>query len=88
MSAQLDHRIRKFAAGLILARWHVQGARSVRLVDGALEPESCAPGAGAWHVTDPAAAGALVATVLLGARYAGWDRAVATARAELAREAA
>lgn len=75
------HAIRLLAAGLVLASWARAGVRSVRLAGGRVEPEG-APDSG-WPVDAPEAAEALVATVLLGARYRGWERAVLAAGREL-----
>lgn len=76
------------AAGLILAKWHLAGMRSATLRDGMLEPSVDTPGPGSWEVTSADAARALVATVLAGARYEGWQRACAIADRELSQEAA
>lgn len=82
------HRVLLFAAGLILARWHAAGQRSVRLHGGMLYPSPIAAGPGSWPVTSGEAATVLVGTVLAGKRYQGWDAACQAAEYEPQEEAA
>ncbi len=84
------YRAHLLAAGYLLRHWQAKGARSVRLerVDGEdrIEPD-VVHGAAGWAPDAEEAAAALVATVLLGARYLGWTEAVQAAAAEMGGEA-
>lgn len=85
------YRAHLLAAGYLLRHWQAKGARSVRLErndDGVnrVEPD-VVHGAAGWAPDAEEAAAALVATVLLGARYLGWTEAVQAAAAEMGGEA-
>ena len=85
------YAVQLLAAGLLLRHWQAKGARSVRLErndDGVdrVEPD-VVNGAAGWAPDAAEAAAALVATVLLGARYAGWQVALQAAAAEMGGEA-
>jgi hypothetical protein len=85
------YRAHLLAAGYLLRHWQAKGARSVRLErndDGEdrVEPD-VVNGAAGWAPDAAEAAAALVATVLLGARYAGWQVALQAAAAEMGGEA-
>lgn len=82
------HRMFLLAAAYMLAAWYAQGARSVQLRDGRVEPCNLPPDVGSWAVNDLRATEAIVATILLGARYVGWERAVARVERDAAMEAA
>ena len=65
------------AAQAVLAEWWAHGARYVSASDGRLDP--CAeiePGLPCWSVLDTDAAQLLVASVLRGHRYQGWNKAL------------
>lgn len=81
------HAVLVLAAGILLARWELDGVRSVRLERGRLWPEQLPPAhVDGWPVAHPDAQRVLVATVALGERYRGWDRAVAAAESSWANE--
>jgi hypothetical protein len=80
-----EHAVRCLAAGLLLARWALDGMRSVRLEKGRLWPCALPPEAGSWAIGDADAQRVLVATVALGERYTGWGRAVVVAEREMGR---
>lgn len=82
------HRLMLLSAGHLLASWYAQGARSVRLRDWRVEPENTPPDEETWPVTDVRACELLVASVLLGERYAAWGVAVLKAERMFAKEAA
>ncbi len=82
------HRVFLLAAAYMLSAWYAQGARSTRLRDGRVEPGNLPPEEGTWPVNDIRAAEAVVATVMLGERYAGWGRAVMKASLRQTEEAA
>lgn len=80
--------VRLLAAGLLLAMWEMKGARSARLVRLStgiprLRPDRSVEVPG-WPVDASEAAEVMVATVMLGARYPGWQRALRVAESEVA----
>ena len=82
------HRMFLLAAAYLLAAWYAQGARSVQLRDGRVEPANLPPDEGSWAINDLRATEAIVATIFLGERYTGWARAVARVERDARKEAA
>lgn len=82
------HRVLLLSAGHLLASWYAKGARSVRLRDWRVEPQDTPPDEASWPVTDIRVCELLVASVMLGERYAGWGVAVLKAERMFSKEAA